>query len=160
MRYYTLAAILAILTAFSSFAGAQTASTEPNQDVPHFSTSTSYAKILTGAKAGQSTDVTVFEVSIPVTPRWSAGLNVLQFGPDGRAYLAGAEVKLSRWKTIEVDALTMQSSLPWLFAGGDAVLGPETAAKAVYQAKEAAESIIRYLEGRDLKEGRVEFKAE
>lgn len=76
------------------------------------------------------------------------------------AALAGEEVKLSRWKTIEVDELTMQSSLPWLFAGGDAVLGPETAAKAVYQAKEAAESMLRFLEGRDLKEGRVVFKAE
>lgn len=74
--------------------------------------------------------------------------------------LAGVEVKLSRWKTIEVDETTMQSSLPWLFAGGDAVLGPETAAKAVYQAKEAAESMLRFLEGRDLKEGRAVFKAE
>jgi glutamate synthase (NADPH/NADH) small chain len=42
-----------------------------------------------------------------------------------------------------------------VFAGGDAVLGPETAAKAIYQAREAAESIIRMFEGRDLKEGRV-----
>jgi glutamate synthase (NADPH/NADH) small chain len=72
--------------------------------------------------------------------------------------LAGVELKLSRWKTIDVDYTTMQSSVPWVFAAGDAVLGPETAAKAVYQAKEAAESIIRYLEGRDLKEGREEFK--
>jgi glutamate synthase (NADPH/NADH) small chain len=35
------------------------------------------------------------------------------------------------------------------------VLGPQTAAKAAYQGKEAAESIIRYLEGRDLTEGRI-----
>ena len=51
--------------------------------------------------------------------------------------------------------VTMQTSVDWIFAGGDAVLGPETAAKAIYQAKEAAESMIRYLEGRDLKEGRI-----
>jgi glutamate synthase (NADPH/NADH) small chain len=69
---------------------------------------------------------------------------------------SGVELKLSRWKTIEVDEVTMQSSVDWIFAGGDAVLGPETAAKAIYQAKEAAESMIRFLEGRDLKEGRVE----
>jgi glutamate synthase (NADPH/NADH) small chain len=49
----------------------------------------------------------------------------------------------------------MQTSVDWIFAGGDAVLGPETAAKAIYQAKEAAESMIRMFEGRDLKEGRV-----
>ncbi|MBU0480343.1 MAG: NAD(P)-dependent oxidoreductase [Proteobacteria bacterium] len=70
----------------------------------------------------------------------------------------GVELKLSRWKTIEVDEVTMQSSVDWLFAGGDDVLGPETAAKAIYQGKEAAESIIRYLEGKDLKAGRVAEK--
>jgi glutamate synthase (NADPH/NADH) small chain len=72
--------------------------------------------------------------------------------------LEGVELKLSRWNTIEVDETTMQSSVDWIFAGGDAVLGPETAAKAIYQAKEAAETMIRYFEGRDLKEGREEFK--
>jgi glutamate synthase (NADPH/NADH) small chain len=65
------------------------------------------------------------------------------------------KLALSRWKTFEVDDVTMQSSVEWIFAGGDAVLGPQTAAKAAYQGKEAAESIIRYLEGRDLKEGRI-----
>ncbi len=67
----------------------------------------------------------------------------------------GVDLKLSRWNTIEIDELTMQTSVDWVFAGGDAVLGPETAAKAIYQAKEAAESIIRMFEGKDLKEGRV-----
>jgi len=71
--------------------------------------------------------------------------------------MADAETKLalSRWNTFEVDEITMQTSVDWIFAGGDAVLGPQTAAKAAYQGKEAAESIIRYLEGRDLTEGRV-----
>ncbi len=65
------------------------------------------------------------------------------------------EIELSRWNTFEVDEITMQSSVDWIFAGGDAVLGPQTAAKAAYQGKEAAESIIRFLEGRDLEEGRI-----
>lgn len=68
----------------------------------------------------------------------------------------GIELAMSRWGTYEVDEVTMQTSVPWVFAGGDAVLGPQTVAKAVYQAKEAAESIIRYIEGRDMKEGRVQ----
>ncbi|MFN2365220.1 MAG: FAD-dependent oxidoreductase, partial [Desulfurivibrionaceae bacterium] len=68
--------------------------------------------------------------------------------------IEGVDLKLSRWNTIEVDEVTMQSSVDWLFAGGDAVLGPETAAKAIFQAKEAAESMIRMFEGRDLREGR------
>ena len=72
-------------------------------------------------------------------------------------HMADAETKLalSRWNTFEVDEITMQTSVDWIFAGGDAVLGPQTAAKAAYQGKEAAESIIRYLERRDLTEGRV-----
>jgi len=68
----------------------------------------------------------------------------------------GLDISLSRWGTFEVDPVTMQTSVPWVFAGGDAVLGPQTVAKAVIQAKEAAESIVRYLEGKDLREGRVE----
>ena len=72
----------------------------------------------------------------------------------------GAKLALSRWNTFEVDEVTMQTSEEWIFAGGDAVLGPETAAKAAYQGKEAAESIIRFLENRDLREGRVPAEEE
>ncbi len=68
---------------------------------------------------------------------------------------AGQEVATSRWGTYTVDEETLQTSVPWIFAGGDAVLGPQTAAKAVYQGKVAAESIHRFIEGRDLKEGRM-----
>ncbi len=67
----------------------------------------------------------------------------------------GIDFKLTRWGTFETDEVTLQTSVPWIFAGGDAVLGPQTAAKAVYQGKVAAESIRRYLEGEDLLEGRV-----
>ncbi|MFA7383347.1 MAG: NAD(P)-dependent oxidoreductase [Desulfurivibrionaceae bacterium] len=70
---------------------------------------------------------------------------------------SGLDLALSRWGTYVVDEVTMQTSEEWVFAAGDAVLGPQTVAKAVYQAKEAAESIIRYLEGRDLREGRQPF---
>ncbi|MDZ7640478.1 MAG: NAD(P)-dependent oxidoreductase [Desulfurivibrio sp.] len=67
----------------------------------------------------------------------------------------GQELALSRWGTFEVDETTLQTSVPWIFAAGDAVEGPQTVAKAVYQAKQAAESIHRLLQGRDLKEGRL-----
>lgn len=70
---------------------------------------------------------------------------------------SGLDLALSRWGTYVVDEATMQTSEEWIFAAGDAVLGPQTVAKAVYQAKEAAESIKRYLEGKDLKEGRQVF---
>lgn len=66
----------------------------------------------------------------------------------------GTELKLESWGTYTVNPRTLQTSVPWIFAGGDAVLGPQTAAKAVYQGKVAAESIQRYVEGLDLEEGR------
>ncbi len=67
---------------------------------------------------------------------------------------SGTDLEMTRWNTYVVDPVTMQTSEPWIFAGGDAVLGPQTVAKAIFQGKEAAESIIRFLEGRDLKEQR------
>jgi glutamate synthase (NADPH/NADH) small chain len=68
----------------------------------------------------------------------------------------GVDLATTKWGTFEVDPLTLQANVPWVFAGGDAVLGPQTAAKAVYQGRIAAESIKRYIEGKDLKEGRSE----
>ncbi len=70
---------------------------------------------------------------------------------------AGQDLDMSRWTTYEVDEDTMQTNIPWIFAGGDAVLGPQTAAKAIYQAKIAAESIRRFLEGEDLKANRTDI---
>ncbi len=64
--------------------------------------------------------------------------------------------ELTRWKTIEVDPLTLQSTVPDIFAGGDAVTGPKTVVEAIAAGKRAAISIDRYLKGEDLKEGREE----
>ena len=55
---------------------------------------------------------------------------------------------------LESDLLTFQTPVPWIFAGGDAVYGPKSVVDAVASGKEAAESIDRYLNGRDLREGR------
>jgi len=70
------------------------------------------------------------------------------------------DIAMSRWNTYEVDPLTLQTTVEWIFAGGDAVLGPQTVAKAVFQGKVAAESISRFIDGRDLKEGRVSAEEE
>lgn len=66
----------------------------------------------------------------------------------------GQDIELMSWGTYNTDAQTLQTSIEYMFAGGDNVLGPQTAAKAVYQGKVAAESIERYLNGQDLKEDR------
>lgn len=73
---------------------------------------------------------------------------------------SGLDFTMTRWGTYVVDEATMQTSVPWVFAAGDAVLGPQTVAKAVFQAKEAAESIHRFIAGSDLKAGREKAKTE
>ncbi len=66
----------------------------------------------------------------------------------------GLDIDLMSWGTYNTDPQTLQTSLEFMFAAGDNVLGPQTVAKAVYQGKVAAESIERYLNGQDLKEDR------
>ncbi len=55
---------------------------------------------------------------------------------------------------IESDPTTFQTSIDWVFAGGDAVYGPKSVVDAVACGKETAESIDRFINGQDLKEGR------
>ena len=70
-------------------------------------------------------------------------------------YLEGTGIKMTRWKTPEVDEVTYATSRPGVFAAGDLQTGPWIAVGAVGGGIEAAESIDRYLRGVDLMEGRV-----
>jgi len=63
-------------------------------------------------------------------------------------------LKTTRWGTIEADPLTLETSVKGLFAGGDAVTGPQTYIDAMAAGRKAAISIDRYLRGKDLREGR------
>ncbi len=65
-------------------------------------------------------------------------------------------VKVTKWNTIAVDSVTLQTSLPHIFAGGDVVSGPANIIEAIAAGKRAAVSIDRYLKGEDLKMGREE----
>jgi heterodisulfide reductase subunit A-like polyferredoxin len=67
-----------------------------------------------------------------------------------------AGTKITGRKTIECDPLTLETSLPGVFAGGDVVSGPATVVDAIAAGKRAAVSIDRYLRGEDLKVGREE----
>jgi len=64
-------------------------------------------------------------------------------------------VDRTRRSWIEADPVTLQTNLPDIFAGGDAVSGPASVVEAVGQAHRAVESIRRYLLGEDLAEGRT-----
>ncbi|MCP4745226.1 MAG: FAD-dependent oxidoreductase [Desulfobacteraceae bacterium] len=61
---------------------------------------------------------------------------------------------LSDWGTMKVDATTLQTSDADIFAGGDAVTGPATVVEAIEAGKQAAESIHRYIQNKDLRQGR------
>jgi heterodisulfide reductase subunit A-like polyferredoxin len=71
------------------------------------------------------------------------------------SYLAGDDrVNRMRWGTLEADGLTLETSLPTVYAGGDCVSGPSTVVNAVAAGREAAVSIGRQLRGEDLRQGR------
>lgn len=60
---------------------------------------------------------------------------------------ATVPVEITPRGTYVVDPVTLQTSVEWIFAGGDTVLGPQTVAKAVCQGLDAAESMHRYMQG-------------
>ena len=65
-----------------------------------------------------------------------------------------AGLEFTRWGTIEVDAVTYATGREGVFAGGDVQTGPWVAIGAIAAGREAAESISRYIDGRDMAEGR------
>ncbi len=74
--------------------------------------------------------------------------------PDLKNFNLPDGVVISRYGTFTVDPITLQTDVPWIFAGGDAVLGPKTVIEAIAHGKEAALSIDRYVKGEDLNAGR------
>jgi glutamate synthase (NADPH/NADH) small chain len=59
------------------------------------------------------------------------------------------DLKLTKWKTIDANEDTMETSIPGVFAGGDVVSGAATVISAMGQAKTAAASIHKYLTGEE-----------
>ncbi len=63
-------------------------------------------------------------------------------------------VGFSKWGTVEVDPITYATGREGVFAGGDVQTGPWVAIGAIAAGREAAESIVRYLDRRDMTQGR------
>jgi len=59
-------------------------------------------------------------------------------------------LQVTRRNTFEVNPYTLQTSIPHVFAGGDAVTGPATVIEAVAAAHRAAEAMDCYIRGEDL----------
>jgi heterodisulfide reductase subunit A len=68
--------------------------------------------------------------------------------------LLPANLGLTNAGTIMADPLTFETGTKGIFAGGDVVSGPATVIEAVAAGKEAAVSIDRYIQGKDIREGR------
>jgi len=60
-----------------------------------------------------------------------------------------SELELEKDGRLQVDSQTLQSTIPWLFAGGDAVSGSSTIIAAAGQGKRAAFYMDKYLLGAD-----------
>jgi len=70
-------------------------------------------------------------------------------------FLDAEKIQLSPQGEIQADPETLQTSIPWVFAGGDALYGPKTVIEAIASGKQAAASIDRYLNQPESKEGRI-----
>jgi heterodisulfide reductase subunit A2 len=75
--------------------------------------------------------------------------------PDFSAFADDKEVEYTRRGTLEADLVTYATSREGVFAGGDAHTGPWNAIGAVAAGREAAVSITRYIDGKDMADGRV-----
>ena len=64
--------------------------------------------------------------------------------------LNGNGLNISKWSTIEVDPETLHTNIEGVFAGGDAVTGPNTVTEAMAHGKIAAQMIDKYIRGEKL----------
>ena len=74
--------------------------------------------------------------------------------PDVHALGQRLGLETTKWGTLRADPLTMETSLPGVFAGGDCVTGPDVVINAKLAGKKAAISIDRWLNHQDLRAGR------
>lgn len=64
--------------------------------------------------------------------------------------------KITRWNTFDVDPDKLESAVPGVFAGGDAVTGPATVIEAIAAGQRAAVAVHNYLsKGEDRRDYRV-----
>ena len=80
--------------------------------------------------------------------------------PDLSAIEDVTGLNFSRWGTVEVEDVTYATDREGVFAGGDLQTGPWVAIGAIAAGKEAAESVVRYLDGKEMAEGREPIKKE
>jgi len=80
--------------------------------------------------------------------------------PDLSSLEDTADLGFTKWGTTEVNPITYETGRKGVFAGGDLQTGPWVAIGAIAAGREAAESMVRYLDGRDMAEGREPIRVE
>ena len=72
---------------------------------------------------------------------------ILAIGESPDPSLLPKGIEVTRQNTITVDPITLETSLPGIFAGGDVVSGPATVIEAIVAGRRVASSIDDYLTG-------------
>ena len=76
-------------------------------------------------------------------------IKALGFEPEELPRLWGVEgLEVTRWGTVKADFLTKRTSLEGVYAAGDIVRGASLVVWAIRDGREAAESILTWLDGR------------
>ncbi|MCP4110452.1 MAG: FAD-dependent oxidoreductase [Desulfobacteraceae bacterium] len=60
------------------------------------------------------------------------------------------KLDITRWNTIDSNPETLQSSIPYIFTGGDSATGPSLVVEAIGGGRRAARSIHQYLSGEEV----------
>ncbi len=81
---------------------------------------------------------------------------ITAIGQSADLSLLPKNIEATRQNTIEADEITLETTLPGVFAGGDVVSGPASVIEAIAAGQRAAVSIDRFLKGEDIKAGRKE----
>ncbi len=66
---------------------------------------------------------------------------------DAAALMDGTAVELNRWGYLQADPNTGQTSVDWVFAGGDASTGPSSVVEAIGAGERAAAGMDEHLTG-------------
>ena len=83
-------------------------------------------------------------------------IKALGFDPEDLPKLFGSDdLQVTKWGTLKTDFDTMETSLPGVFAAGDIVRGASLVVWAIKDGRDAAASIKKFLESKEIKKGMV-----
>jgi glutamate synthase (NADPH/NADH) small chain len=83
-------------------------------------------------------------------------IKALGFDPEDLPKLFNnSNLSVSKWGTIKINLRSMETSIPGVFAAGDIVRGASLVVWAIRDGREAAASIQKYLEQKQIKKNKA-----